>query len=552
MKKNDKFCNYPVAYFSAEYGLQANLPLYAGGLGVLSGDTVKEAGDQKMDMIAIGLLYKGINAIQKVDETGMQSEENFDFDPATSGFEHVNTKEDPDQPLFVKIHLTVEDVLAQVWKKDVHGCTMYLLDTDTDQNMPENRSITHALYYGSEEVLVKQQMLLGIGGVKVLHALGIKPCVYHVNEGRPAFLYWQLIRSLMDNEGLTYEEAKLQAKKQIVYTNHTLVRAGNQAYNTDLLKSYTLYYSEKMGVTIDELLQPGIDQTAGGKFSMTQFALNTSRKASAVSQIHYELSKQLWPEFNWVGITNGVHMPTWQDEDVRNCNKEGDDLWYVHQEKKQELASFLAEQTGYGYDPNRLVISWARRVAGYKRPNALFEDIERLVKILKHSERPVQLLISGKAHASDTGAKNMLQEMIQHMQNEVQGHALFIPNYNIDIAKMLVKGSDVWLNTPILGKEASGTSGMKAIANGVLQLTVEDGWAAEVDDWHEYGWSLDGNHLQQTLYFRLEEDVVPTFYHRDENGVPQDWLKMMKNSIELSQQYSTTRMLKEYEELLYS
>lgn len=552
MQLEGKYCDFPVAYFSAEYGLQADLPIYAGGLGVLSGDTVKEAADAKMGMVAVGLLYRGIKSIQKIDESGWQSEEDFDIDPLAAGFEHVYTPDDEDQPLFVKIHLTSEHVWARVWKRTVNNFTLYLLDTDTDQNKPEQRTITHALYYGDEVTLVKQQMILGIGGVKVLHELGIRPCVYHVNEGRPAFLYWQLIRNLMETEKLGYEEAKDQAKSMIVYTNHTLVRAGNQSYDLELLKGYSSYYAEKMGISVDELMQPGIDETAGGKFSMTEFALNTSRKASAVSQIHFELSKQLWPEFDWVGITNGVHMPTWQDQEIRECSKEGDELWFVHQNKKKELAAFVQNWTGYGYDPDRLVIGWARRFASYKRPDALFEDIKRLAELVKNQDRPVQILMAGKAHASDEEAKKTLQRVIGFMQKELGGHGLFIPNYNIDVAKMLVKGADVWLNTPIYGKEASGTSGMKAIANGVLQLTVEDGWAAEVTDWHEYGWSLDSDHLSETLYFRLEEDVVPTYFTRDENGVPQDWLRLMKNSIELSKQFSATRMLREYEQKLYS
>ncbi len=538
-----------VAYFSAEYGLQADLPLYAGGLGVLSGDTVKEAADQNMPFVAVGLLYRGVKAIQKIDEKGWQSEEDFEIDPVSCGFEHVYATDDPDQPLFIRIHLTKEDVWARVWKKTVNKTTLYLLDTDTDQNEPDDREVTHALYYGTEEVLIKQQMILGIGGIKLLRALNIEPSLYHVNEGRPAFLYWQLIRQYMDHESLSYADAVKKAKSKIVYTNHTLVKAGNQAYDTNLLKNYALYYAEKMGVTIDELLQPGFDQESG-KFSMTDFALNTSFKASAVSQVHYELSKNLWPGYEWVGITNGVHLPTWQDEEIRNCDLSGDELWYLHQRKKRETMEFLQQHTGFGYDPERLVLCWARRIAGYKRPNSLFADVKRLAAILKNVDRPVQLLMAGKAHAKDTAAKKMLQEMIGHMGTELSGHALFVPNYNIDVAKMLVKGVDVWVNTPIMGQEASGTSGMKAVSNGVLQLTVEDGWAAEVD-WHDLGWSLDSNHISETFYFRLEEDIVPAYYKRDENGVPQGWLSMMKGSVGLSEKFSSKRMLDEYKEKLY-
>lgn len=540
-----------IAYFCAEYGVQADLPLYAGGLGILAGDTVKEATDQNFPMVAVGLLYRGKNYIQKLDEGGMQYEEDLSIDPVKSGFEHVYKADDPEQPLFVKIHLTKQDVWARIWKRQINKTTLYLLDTDTDQNEPDDRSITHALYFGNEEILIKQQMILGIGGVKLLRKLNIEPRLYHVNEGRPAFLYWQLIRQLMDHEGLDYKKASQVAKNKIVYTNHTLVRAGNQVYDSNLLKHYALYYAEKMGVTIEELLQPGIDQDSGGKFNITQFALSTSRKASSVSVPHYELSKNLWPEFKWVNITNGVHMPTWQDDEVRNCDKFGDELWKVHLNKKQELRDYVQQRTGYGYDENRLVLGWARRIAGYKRANALFEDVERIQKILKNTDRPVQLLMAGKAHPQDTGAKKLLAQIIAYMRSELSGHALFVPNYDIDLAQKLVSGVDVWVNTPVLGQEACGTSGMKAAANGVLQLTVEDGWAGEVD-WYGAGWTLDSNHLASTFYFRLEEDIVPAFYDRNSNGVPKAWLEMMKKSIEISDKYSSKRMLEEYSEKLYN
>jgi glycogen phosphorylase len=544
---NDITSDRPVAYFCAEFGLQAGLPLYAGGLGVLAGDTVKEAADQNFPMVAVGLLYRGGKARQQVDESGWQTEVDVEVDPLSLGFEHVYVP-DADMPLFVKVHLSETNVWARIWKRTVNRTTLYLLDTETDQNEPEERSICKALYSGSDEQLIKQQMVLGIGGVKALTALGIKPFLYHVNEGRPAFIYWQLIRQLMES-GMTFQLAKESAKKQIVYTNHTLVRAGNQSYDPQNIGTFARYYAERMGITLDELLSEGMEETTH-KFNVTRFALNVSRKASAVSQVHYELSKTLWPEYNWVGITNGVHMPTWQDSEIVDCEKQGDALWYTHMKKKQELADFVAQKTGFSYDPERLVLAWARRITGYKRLHSLFDDLDKLVQIIKDEKRPVQLLVAGKAHASDTSAKHILQNVIAQMKGPLSGHALFIPDYDIEVANHLVKGSDVWVNTPILGQEASGTSGMKAIANGVLQLTVEDGWAAEVD-WHGVGWTLDSNHLDETFYFRLKEDIVPEYYERDDNGVSQMWLSRMKRSVELADTFSTTRMLNEYREKLY-
>jgi glycogen phosphorylase len=539
---------HPLAYFCAEFGLQPELPLYAGGLGILAGDTLKAASDAEYPLVGVGLLYRGGYSIQEIDPSGWQTESNFCIDPLVCGLEHVYLPNE-DQPLFVKVHLTKQDVWARVWKKTMGSVVLYLLDTDTDQNEPKERDITNELYQGSEEDLVKQQMILGIGGVKLLKALDIEPALYHVNEGRPAFLYWQLIRQYMDHGAVSYAEAVEKAKSMIVYTNHTLVRAGNQSYDTDLLEQYATYYANKMDVSIDDLLKPGIEETSN-KFSITQFALNTSRKASSVSQPHFELSHGQWQGFTWVNVTNGVHMPTWQDEEIRLADKTNDSLWYVHQQKKQELAAFVQQKTGYGYDPNRLVLGWARRVVGYKRLLALFEDLPRFKAILSSSERPVQLLVAGKAHPKDTASKDMLKQVISYMQHELSGYALFVPNYDMSVSKLLVKGVDVWLNSPILGQEACGTSGMKAIANGVLQFTVEDGWAAEVN-WNGIGWTIDNNHVADTFYTGLEQNLVPEFYDRDANGVPQAWLERMKKSITLSEQYSAARMLKEYQTLLY-
>ncbi len=539
---------HPIAYFCAEFGLSHDLPLYAGGLGILAGDTLKQAADSQVPLVALGLLYRGCGNQAYVDEQGMQYEVDVEVDPVKLGYEHVYVS--GEQPLFVNIHVTNNNIWARVWKKSFGHVDLYLLDTDTDQNEREDRSIACAIYNGSEAEQLMQQMVLGIGGIKVLNALGIEPCVYHVNEGRPAFLFWQLIRGYMDREHLTYEQARSKAQAQIVYTNHTLVRAGNNSFDVDLLKSNATYYAQKMGVTIEQLLAPGFDPSTGA-FSMTQFALNISRKASAVSQIHYELSKTLWPEYDWVGITNGVHHPTWQDERIKQADISGDQVWWNHLELKKKLADYALEKTGMGYDSNRLVIGWARRIATYKRPNAIFEDVARMKAILTNAERPVQFILSGKAHARDITAKNMLAEMIRLMKSELEGHALFIPNYNMDVANHLVKGVDVWLNTPIYGEEASGTSGMKAIANGVLQLTVEDGWAAEVE-WHDLGWSLDSNHLAPTLYLRLEKDIVPLYYDRDPQGVPQGWLARMKKTLALSARFTTARMLDEYLRLLYA
>lgn len=537
----------PVAYFSAEYGIDAQLPIYAGGLGILSGDTVKEAADSSIPFVAVGLLYRGQNMKQSIDQDGMQIDSDWDFDPLEQGLEHVYVN---DMPLFVKVHLTEVDVWLRCWKKTFHnGVVLYLLDSETEQNEITERPLTQILYSGTQELQVKQQLLLGIGGVKLLTELGIHPSIYHVNEGRPAFLHWQLIRELMKVHGLDYHTAKSVAKQKTVYTNHTLVAAGNQGYPLDILKPLSKYYSDAMQISNDVLLQDGIAENET-VFSMTTFALNTSRKANGVSTIHTELSKERWPLYHWTSVTNGVHFPTWQASNIEENRENNINLWKAHVENKRSLADFTHKHTGFQYDHNRLVIGWARRVAGYKQLPKLFADIERLATILKQSESPIQLLIAGKAHHGDSQGKIDLQEIILHMSKELSGHVLFLPNYNISIAQQLVKGTDVWLNIPEPGKEACGTSGMKAAGNGVLQCQILDGWATEVD-WTGIGWNLDPHTLTDSLYATIEHKIAPLFYTRDSQDMPHNWVEMMKKTIKVAQQYSSKRMMTEYVEKLY-
>jgi glucan phosphorylase len=544
----DVTADHPVAYFCSEFALESGIPIYAGGLGVLAGDTLRQASDEQFSMIGVGLLYQGGRAKQRVDTTGWQVEEDMVFDPVASGFERVNCLKQQNQQLLISVRLLLKDIWVHVWKKSIGTVSLYLLDTDTDKNSEPDRRIAKALYQGSEEDVIAQQLILGIGGVKMLEALGIVPSLYHVNEGRPAFLYWQVLCQFIEKENCSYEEAMLATKAMIVYTNHTLVRAGNQTYAPDSIRKYAAYYAHKLHIPVDMLLTPGIDPTTSN-FNITDFALRTSRKAAAVSKIHYELSKTVWPEFTWDYITNGVHIPSWQDTDIRNAGT-NDQLWSIHCQKKKELMEFVRSQTGYTYDPNRLVIAWARRFAGYKRMDALFSDIARLKEIVSQTGREVQILISGRAHPDDYMAKAAMQKIIQYMQHEIPGYALYIPNYDLDVAHMLVKGTDVWINTPVKGMEASGTSGMKAAANGVLQCTVDDGWAAEVD-WTGIGWTLDSDHIAESLYTHLEHNIIPEYYDHPYKEIPDRWLARMQKTIAISERFSTKRMLAEYKTKLY-
>jgi len=538
--------HHPIAFFCAEFGLEAGLPIYAGGLGILAGDVLKEAAVQNLPMVGVGLLYRGQGAGQTITVAGTQEESNIIFDPLSAGLEHVYLDA---MPLFIKVHLTQVDVWVRCWQKRLGpNVILYLLDPDTDQNHVQERSIAESLYQGTEEALLKQQLILGIGGVKLLHTLGIHPALYHANEGRPAFLHWQLIRTYMDEHGMKYDEAKQLATGKTVYTNHTLVTAGNQSHSSHLLRAYSEYYAQKMGISVDTLLEPGL--VADGQFNPTQFALNTSCKVSAVSQLHYRLCLEAWPTHNWSGITNGVHLPFWQDQDLKAVADNTSLLWHVHQDKKRDLANFVATATGFSYDSNRLVITWARRIASYKQLGALFSDVQRLRRLQSQGDRQVQLLVAGKAHAYDTAAKELIHEVIKYFSHELSGFALFIPNYNIEIAQQLVKGSDVWLNTPQIGMEASGTSGMKAISNGVLQCTIPDGWAAEVE-WQDLGWTLDSDNVAESFYSTLETKILPLYNQRDGNDVPMEWVQRMQRSIALSKQFSAKRMLQEYLEKLY-
>lgn len=539
----------PVAYFSAEFAIDSGLPIYAGGLGILAGDILKEAADLKMNMVGVGLLYKGEEARQVITVEGNQIEENINYRPEDYGLELIYDSDE--QPLFVKVHLTQVDVWVQIWRKKIGPTVdLYLLDPDNYRNHSHERRLAWAIYAGTQEEIIKQQLILGIGGVKALRALKIKPALYHVNEGRPSFLHWQLIRESMDFDNTTYTQASRKAKAMTVYTNHTVVAAGNQTYDLDLMKAYCKYYSEKMGIKVDQLLKDGTDRQ--DRFDVTLFALNTSCRASAVSAPHYEICLQNWPKYHWVQVTNGVHFPTWRDEALADPKLSNQELWQRHQENKNQTRDLIDQLTGFRYDSDKLVITWARRFAAYKQPDLIFRDIEALQQILLSTNRPVQLLIAGKAHVFDYKAKQVIREIIGYLSQELAGHALFIPNYNMELGAALTRGSDIWLNTPRPGEEASGTSGMKAAANGVLNLTTPDGWAAEID-WSKTtaGWSLDPQNLQDSFFQKMNETILDAFYQRDEQNVPLNWLRMMRTAIKIAPNYDAKRMMEDYCDRLY-
>ena len=536
----------PVAYMCPEFAIDNDLPTYAGGLGVLAGDLINSAATQHFPMVGIGILYKGTDFIQQINHKGEEEKRHSEFDHDTSFLRPttINGKQ-------VKVELTVPE--GKVFAKSYHirlsdTTVLFFLSTNVDGNPQEWISDMDRLYGGDENGQIRQQILLGVGGYRLLKALDIKPRLYHLNEGRAGFVIWEIIADLMDNQKLSFEDAWIQAKDNIVYTNHTLVAAGNPTYSKGSVEWWAKPYSDKIGVDTYKLIEDGIKDD---RFSITDFALKISSKQSAVSQVHGKYAKEQYPEYDWIPITNGVHMPRWQDSDFRDPKITIKKMWELHKAKKIELMQSVVKRTGIGYDPDRLVISWARRLAGYKQPKAIFEDIKKLKLIVTNPERPVQILYAGNSHSADPQAKSIIEEIIGLFSTELSGHAIFVPNYNISLANHMTSGSDLWLNTPKGNLEASGTSGMKAVSNGVLNCTVLDGWTYEVD-WKDVGWTLDPDKVTEDFYDKLEKEIAPMYYDRNTDGCPEKWCERMKRSIKISELYSADRMLEQYEELLYS
>jgi alpha-glucan phosphorylase-like protein len=536
----------PIAYFCNEFAIDNELPTYAGGLGVLAADVINEAAVQHLPMVGIGILYKGKQFLQHITKDGKAETRDSEFDHDTS-FLRQTTKDG--KPISFDIIPGRNEVLAKSYHiRFSDSSILFLLSTDLDSNPSEWVSDMDTLYMGNDESHFRQQLLLGVGGVKLLEILDIKPSFYHINEGRPEFIIWEITKNLMLKEGKSFDDAWSAAKEKIIYTNHTLVSAGNLSYPKKLVEKWAIPFAQSMKVDTNVLIKDGISDSQ--TFSTTQFALSISSKQTAVSKIHAEYAKKEWPNFNWIPITNGVYLPRWQDSDFRR-DLSDKEIWDLHNLKKKELMETVIQRTGFGYDPGKLVITWARRLAEYKQPKIIFSDIKRLRKIVTNSQQPVQILFAGNSHTSDPRGKEIIEEIIEIFSSELSGSAIFVPNYNISLANRLTSGSDVWLNTPQGDMEASGTSGMKAASNGVLNCTVLDGWTYEVD-WNGIGWTLDPKNVAESFYEILEKEISPLYFQRNEQGVPIQWLERMKKSINLSKNYSSERMLHQYKELLYS
>ncbi len=600
-----------VAYFSMEYGILDCMPIYSGGLGVLSGDHLKASSDLSLPLVGIGLFYQRGYLSQSFDADGWQQERT----PINDFYSlPVSQATRPDgSELIVEVLLGGAPVYLKVWRVDVGRVRLFLLDSNIPRNAnPDHRDITGQLYSGGLHKRIAQEIVLGIGGLRALKELGLQPTVYHMNEGHAAFLAVERIRLLMAERGLTFEEAHEASRNNNVFTTHTPVPAGIDLFDGNLLREYFGEYCARAGIRMEDFLALGRHNAHNDQepFSMAVSALRTSAGCNAVSRLHRDVSQKMW-ESLWPNlpddevpityITNGVHLPTWINGDFATLYDQylepdwrdghanpsvweqiGDipdaELWEAHRRRKRRLVTFVRERAvdcaiarhspsnevrklADILDPEALTIGFARRFATYKRATLIFRDIERLKRILTNPRRPVQLLIAGKAHPADVPGKTLIREIIHHSENpELEHRVLFVEDYGMQVARELVGGVDIWLNTPRRGEEACGTSGMKAGMNGVLNLSIPDGWFDEAAEFSggwaigardEYSPERDDSHAA-TLYSLLEHEIVPLYYEDREHGMPVEWMRRVKQSLKhLSGHYNCQRMVGQYRDLLY-
>jgi starch phosphorylase len=562
----------PVAYFCLEFGLARWLPIYSGGLGILAGDVLKEASDMGLPFVGIGLFYRHGFFRQVLDDTGYQREVLPSLDPTTIPLQPVVGHDG--HRLKVSVPVGDRTIHATAWKLQVGRTPLYLLDTDIEENaLFFDRAITDSLYGGDQETRILQEIVVGIGGVRALKAIGIEPSIFSMNEGHAAFLSLELLADRLEHTN--FANALEDTQSQIVYTNHTVVPAGNDVFSSGLVRTSLERYASERGIGIDRLLGLGSASQAD-MFSMAVLAFQVSGKANAVSELHGAVIPREWPGFPVEVVTNGVHIPSWIGPDIRACLDEfvpdwssdsptwdlirsipNERLWEAHcAQRRRMIAQVNEAQASARLHPDALTIVWARRFAEYKRAWLLANDPARLARLLSDSARPVQVIYAGKAHPRDEAGKRILQDLLQFVRREAQidPHVAFVPDYNVDVARALVSGADVWLNTPRKPLEASGTSGMKSSDNGGLQVTVQDGWAAEVD-WQQVGWGIEGRNDAQDasdLFDYLENGVVPIFFAVDDAGVPNAWVERMKNTMIISLRgFSSRRMMLDYVHKLY-
>ena len=618
--KNTWFANnYPenkndlIAYFSAEYGLDRTIPIYSGGLGILSGDHLKSASDLGIPLVAVGLLYKNGYFHQKINGYGDQETEYINIELSNLPINPVKDKNGEDLIIYVKF--PKRRLYLKVWQINVGRIKLYLLDSDIEKNNPEDRDVTLRLYGGDQEMRIRQEIVLGMGGTNLLtRALGLNPTIYHMNEGHSAFLILELMKNIIKEKQVSFDVARDIASSKTVFTTHTPVPAGNDIFPLDLVDKYFKDFWPRLGLDREEFLRLGMkpSQILEPGFNMGILALKVAGKKNGVSKLHGAVSRELfgdvWPdiaanESPITYVTNGIHtcswlspklkelynkylMPYWQDnihedkvwEKINNIPDKT--LWETHQDRKEKLLKLVKDNTtqrlrrsGYSYEeineitsklnPNALTIGFARRFATYKRATLIFKDLERITQILNNSEKPVQLIFAGKAHPADKEGQDLIKRIHEiSMMPQFKGKIFLLENYNIAMSQYLVSGVDVWLNNPRRPMEASGTSGQKASVNGVINFSVLDGWWAEGYN-QENGWTIGTNAEynsyeeqdiadSQSMYRTLEDKIIPTYYDKNEEGISPKWIRIMKNSIiSTGGKYSTARMLVDYTNNLY-
>ena len=599
----------PIAYFSAEFALHQSLPIYAGGLGVLAGDHCKEASDLGVPLIGVGFMYPQGYFHQHITAEGWQEETYEKLNWADAAIEPATTPEG--EPCITAVPLGDRTVLVAVWRVRLGRVKLYLLDTDLEENAPWDRSLSARLYGGDRETRVQQEIILGIGGVRALRALGSNPAVWHLNEGHAGFVVLQRIREFVD-QGLSFEAALEEVRRTTVFTTHTPVPAGHDAFNFQLVEKHLAGAWGSLGDHRARFLALGeYDNGGGAQFNMTALALRASGSVNAVSQLHGEVTREMWvpiwpdrraEEAPVAALTNGVHVPTWVSNEMaqlfaRHLGADwierhddpaiwdgildipDEEIWAARTALRGYLFSFIRQRAralwteervsasrvlaaGTLLDGDALTIGFARRFTGYKRPDLIFRDPERLAKILTMPGRPVQIVFAGKSHPADDTGKHRLQGVYRRaLDPAFAGRVAFVEDYDLHVAHFLVQGCDLWLNNPRKPLEASGTSGMKASINGVPHCSIGDGWWAEGYNGRN-GWLIDGgisgdeNAVDdadaRALYTLLEQEIVPAFYDRGPDRVPHRWVRVVKEAVRsVTPRFSSRRMVKEYVERMY-
>lgn len=602
-----------IAYFSLEFGISESFPIYSGGLGILAGDHMKSASDLGLPLVGVGLLYQQGYFHQYLSQSGYQKER-YTFNDFNS-MPLVLMRNEQGTPITISVDLPIGQTFAQIWRAQIGRVPLYLLDTNIEGNLhnPDLRDITDQLYGGDRDRRIQQEIILGIGGIRALKAIGVIPSVVHINEGHAGFALMERTRNIMLDKNIPFQAAKELSRSGSVFTTHTPVPAGNEVFTLDIIQQYMSSYAQELGLSMYEFLEMGRinAQDDQEKFSMTVLGLKLSANHNGVSKLHGAVARTMWKDI-WAdfpekevpidSITNGIHTKTWVSKDFADLYDRyigtkwrfeadnqsiwdlvdtipDDELWKTKQKVRNDLVLYARDhllkkrglyleqeelnRASEYLDANTLTIGFARRFATYKRAMMLFSDIERLTKLLTNKSQPLQIVIAGKAHPRDTQGKEVLQEIIHKVKTfKLQRHVVFLEDYDMEVASVMLAGSDIWLNTPIRPLEASATSGMKAVLNGGIHMSILDGWWDEayngtngfaIGKGEEYATFDESYEAEaETLYSILEDFVVPMFYRREDSQISKKWIQYMKNSIRTNcGVFSTQRMVREYAEKYY-